>query len=72
MAGWIGVVATTIAGIALEGAYAQALPLSKVLDPTVFGDVLGTRYGHVSIGRLLVLALMLPLLRCVSAGPCAR
>ncbi len=62
-AGWIGVVVTTVAGIALEGAYAQALPASKVLDPTVFGDVLGTRFGHVSIGRLVVLALMLPLLR---------
>ena len=61
--GWIGVVVATIAGIALEGIYASALPLTKVFDPTVFGEVLDTRYGRVSLVRLALLVLLLPLLR---------
>ena len=31
--GWIGAAVATIAGIALEGIYASALPLTKVFDP---------------------------------------
>ena len=42
-AGWIGVVVTTVLGIALEGVYAAGLSLSKVFDPSVFRDVLDTR-----------------------------
>jgi copper transport protein len=61
--GWIGLAFATIAGIALEGVYAAALPLTKVLDPDVFGDVLETRYGRVSLVRLGLLVLLLPLLR---------
>ena len=49
-AGWIGVAVTTVLGIALEGVYASGLPLSKVFDPTVFRDVLDTRYGKVALG----------------------
>jgi copper transport protein len=61
--GWIGVAVATIAGIALEGTYASALPLTKIFDPTVFGDVLDTRYGRVSLVRLGLLVLVSPLLR---------
>ena len=48
-AGWIGVAVTTVLGIALEGVYAAGLPLTKVFDPTVFRDVLDTRYGKVAL-----------------------
>ncbi len=62
-AGWIGVAVTTVLGIALEGVYAAGLSLSKVFDPSVFRDVLDTRYGKVALVRLALLALAFPLLR---------
>ena len=62
-AGWISVAVTTVLGIALEGVYAAGLPLSKVFDPTVFRDVLDTRYGKVALVRLALLVVAFPLLR---------
>ncbi len=62
-AGWIGVAVTTVLGIALEGVYAAGLPLTKVFDPTVFRDVLDTRYGKVALVRLALLVVAFPLLR---------
>ena len=62
-AGWLTVAVTTVLGIALDGVYASGLPLSKVFDPTVFRDVLETRYGKVALVRLALLALAFPLLR---------
>lgn len=61
--GWVTVAVTTVLGIALEGIYASGLPLSKLFDPTVFRDVLDTRYGKVALVRLVLLALAFPLLR---------
>jgi copper transport protein len=61
--GWIGAAVATVAGIALDGIYAAALPLTKIFDPSVFGEVLDTRYGRVSLARLGLLALAYPLLR---------
>ena len=61
--GCFGLAAATVAGMALEGVYAAALPLSKVFDSNVFGDVLETRYGRVSMVRLGLLVLLIPLLR---------
>jgi copper transport protein len=61
--GWAGTVVATVAGIALEGVYAAALPLSKVFDPSIFGDVLDTRFGRVSMVRLALLVAAFPLLR---------
>jgi copper transport protein len=63
LAGWIGALVATVAGIALEGAYAGALPLGDVFDPSVTGDVLDTRFGRVWLLRLVLLALAFPLLR---------
>ena len=67
-AGWIGVLVSTVLGIALEGIYAAALPLSKIFDPTVFRAVLDTRFGRVSLARLALLALAYPLLRVLLRG----
>jgi copper transport protein len=61
--GWGALVATTVAGIALEGVYAAALPLTKVFDPTVWSDVLDTRYGKIALLRLGLLALAFPLVQ---------
>jgi copper transport protein len=62
-AGWGALFVATVAGIALEGVYAAALPLSKVVDPTIFGDVLDTRYGKFALARLALLVLAFPLVR---------
>jgi copper transport protein len=62
-AGWIGAVVTTIVGIALDGAYAAALPLGDALKPSVISDVLDTRFGRVWLLRLVLLVLAVPLLR---------
>jgi len=62
LGGWLAAVFATVAGIVLEGVYGAALPLSKVFDPSVFGDVVDTRYGHVALVRLALLAAALPLL----------
>ena len=61
--GWVGLIATTLAGIALEGVYGAALPLSKVFDPSVWSDVADTRYGRVSLIRLALLLVAYPLVR---------
>jgi copper transport protein len=60
---WIGAVVATAVGIPLEGAYAGALPLGDVFDPSVTGDVLDTRFGRVWLLRLVLLVLAIPLLR---------
>jgi copper transport protein len=61
--GWALAAIVSVAGIGLEGAYGAALPLSKVFQPSVWGDVLDTRYGKVALLRLALLALAFPLVR---------
>jgi copper transport protein len=62
-AGWIGAVVATAAGIALDGAYAAALPLGDAVKPSVISDVLDTRFGRVWLLRLVLLVVAIPLLR---------
>jgi copper transport protein len=62
-AGWIGAVIATVAGIALDGAYAGALPLGDAFKWSVISDVLDTRFGRVWLLRLVLLLVAIPLLR---------
>ena len=62
-AGWIGAVVTTVVGIALDGAYAAALPLGDALKPSVISDVLDTRFGRVWLLRLVLLVIAVPFIR---------
>ena len=62
-AGWIGAVVTTVVGIALDGAYAAALPLGDALKPSVISDVLDTRFGRVWLLRLVLLVIAIPFIR---------
>ncbi len=62
-AGWIGAVVTTIVGIALDGAYAAALPLGDAVKPSVISDVLDTRFGRVWLLRLVLLLIAIPFIR---------
>lgn len=57
LAGLIGAVVTTLAAIALQGPYGGGLPLLKALSPTVFREVLKTRFGEVYLARLVILLL---------------
>ena len=67
-AGYWATALTTIAAIAIDGAYAAALPLSKVFDPSVFRDVLDTRFGKLALIRLGLLVLAYPLVRILVKG----
>jgi copper transport protein len=62
-AGWIGAVVATVAGIALDGAYAGALPLGDAFKWSVISDVFDTRFGRVWLLRLVLLLVALPLVR---------
>jgi copper transport protein len=59
---WGGAVGFTLLAFALEGPYAGALDLVKVLDPSVWSDVFATRYGRVLIARVVLLLIAIPLL----------
>ena len=69
LGGWLGSLVATVAGIMLEGVYGAGYSLSKAFDPTVFGDVIDTRFGHVSLVRLGLLLCALPLLWVVFGRP---
>lgn len=60
---WATAVVATGAGIALQGAYAGALPLTDALRPAVVSAVLDTRFGRMSAARLVLLVLVVPLWR---------
>ena len=53
---------TTLAGIAIQGPYAAALPLTDALRSSLVSEVLATRFGHVEELRLVLLALAAGLL----------
>jgi copper transport protein len=59
---WGAAVGFTLLAFALEGPYAGALDLVKVLDPSVWSDVFATRYGRVLIARVVLLLIAVPLL----------
>src|SRR5262249_20104416 len=67
-AGWAGTAVVTVVAIAFEGLYAAALPITKLFDPTVFTDVLDTRFGKVALARLVLLAVAVPLLAVLLPG----
>jgi copper transport protein len=53
---------TTLAGIAIQGPYAAALPLTDALRPSLLREVLATRFGRVEELRLVLLAVAAGLL----------
>lgn len=61
-ASWWLLAAMTAGGVAIQGAYAAALPLTDALKPTLLREVLATRFGRVEELRVVLLALAVPLL----------
>jgi copper transport protein len=59
---WGSALGFTLVGFALQGPYAAALGPAKALDPSLWADVWRTRFGHVSLARVALLVLALPLL----------
>jgi copper transport protein len=56
--GWITVVVTTVLAFGLQAAYTAGEDLGGVVDPSVVGDVFGTRAGRVWLVRLLLLVVV--------------
>lgn len=57
-AAWGLAFVSTAVGIAVQGVYSAALPLSKVVSSTVLSGVLDERFGQVWTARLGILAVM--------------
>jgi copper transport protein len=60
--GWGVLFVSTVLALLLQGPYAGALPLSKMIDIKIAREVLHTRYGHLAEIRLALLLAALPLL----------
>jgi copper transport protein len=60
--GWGVLAAATVLGLGLQGATTDGLGLGDALRPGVIADVLDTRFGVVWLGRLALLAALVPVL----------
>lgn len=60
--GWTASLAAALGVLVVQGAYAGELPLGSALDGSVLSGTLGTRFGQAVVARLLLLALVAPLL----------
>jgi copper transport protein len=59
---WASALGFTLAAFALQGPYAAALGPAKVLDPSLWSDIADTRFGHISLLRVVLLVVALPLI----------
>jgi len=59
---WAVLLVATVAGIAVEGAYAALLPLGDALRPSLAAEVLRTRSGQADAARALLLVAAVPVL----------
>ena len=57
---WGVLLAATLLGIAVQGVYAAALPLSDIVRPSLISAVLGTRFGRVEMLRVVLTAWLHP------------
>ena len=60
--GWTASLAAALGVLLVQGAYAGELPLGSALDGSVVSGTLDTRFGQAVLARLLLLALVAPLL----------
>jgi copper transport protein len=74
LAGWVGLLATAIATLLLQGPYANGVGLDRVLDPDIVSETLASRLGIALTARLVLLALAggYVVLLCAWLGHLAR
>jgi copper transport protein len=63
---WSLALLCSLAGIALQGVYAASLPLTRVFSPTLFSEVIHTRFGEVEALRLVLLVAAVPIVLGIS------
>ena len=57
LAGWAGLLASTMATLLLQGPYGNGLGLDRLFDPALVSETLGSPLGAALTGRLALLAL---------------
>ena len=62
-ASWVVLMLCTVSGIAVQGVYAAALPVTDVFRSSLFDEVLHTRFGEVEVLRVILLVAFLPVVR---------
>ncbi|HUI04296.1 MAG TPA: copper resistance protein CopC [Acidimicrobiales bacterium] len=67
-AAWALSLAGSVAGIAIQGVYAGGLPFLDIVKPSLFDEVLHTRFGEVELLRIVVLVVLGVLLATVPHG----
>jgi copper transport protein len=60
--GWVLTAVTTIFSVMLQGPYAAGTGIGDAFKWSVINDVLGTRYGHIALWRLLFVVVAVPLI----------
>jgi len=69
---WGVLLAVSVAAVAIQGVYAAALPLTDIFRPTLFDEVLHTRFGEVSILRVALLMAAVPAIRAARSPRTGR
>lgn len=64
-ASWATALFCSVAGIAIQGAYAASLPLIDALRPSLFNEVLHTRFGEIEVLRIVLLLCFIPIIGVV-------
>ena len=59
-ASWVVLMLCTVSGIAVQGVYAAALPLTDVFRSSLFDEVLHTRFGEIEALRVILLLAFIP------------
>jgi copper transport protein len=63
VASWVVLMVCTVSGIAVQGVYAAALPVTDVFRSSLFDAVLHTRFGEVEVLRVILLVAFWPVVR---------
>ena len=61
-ASWAVLLVATVVAVPVQGVYAAVLPAGRIVSPSLFGEVLRTRFGEVQMVRVALLAAAVPLL----------
>jgi len=61
-ASWAVLVLTSVVGVAVQGVYAAGLPVGDIVRPSLFDEVLHTRFGEVELLRVALCLAAVPVL----------